>query len=188
MEDPIREGVRESIAVTQRAGIQIKMITGDYRRTAERIARNVGLEVADGQILEGSELADLGDDALQERVGSTAIFSRIKPQDKLRIVKALQAQGEIIAMIGDGVNDNEPLVGVVLGGLALAIGEVEVPTIRNILGISHMSLGQWGIIFGVALSLLAIVEFAKHIGRLRSNRAGLHRRLGDPRSASHGRG
>ena len=119
MEDPIREGVRESIAVAQRAGIQIKMITGDYRRTAERIAHNVGLQVADDQILEGSELADLSDDALQERVGNMVIFSRIKPQDKLRIVKALQARGEITAMIGDGVNDAPALkranIGVVVG-------------------------------------------------------------------------
>jgi hypothetical protein len=58
----------------------------------------------------------------------------------------------------------------VLGGLALAIGAVEVPAIRNILGISRMSLEQWGIIFGVALGLLAIVEFAKYISRLRSRR------------------
>ena len=65
---------------------------------------------------------------------------------------------------------NKPLVGAVLGGLALAIGAVEVPAIRNILGISHMSLGQWGVIFGVALGLLVIVEFAKYISRLRSRR------------------
>ncbi len=119
MEDPIREGVRESIAVAHRAGIEVKMITGDYRLTAERIARNVGLTVGADQILEGNELADMDDAALQERIGRTAVFARIRPQDKLRIVRALQARGEITAMIGDGVNDAPALkranIGVVVG-------------------------------------------------------------------------
>jgi Ca2+-transporting ATPase len=119
MEDPIREGVREAVGVAQRAGVQIKMITGDYRRTAERIARNVGLLAGDGEILEGQELALLNDEQLQERVGKTIVFSRIRPQDKLRIVRALQARGEITAMIGDGVNDAPALrranIGVVVG-------------------------------------------------------------------------
>jgi len=119
MEDPIREGVRESIAVAQRAGIQIKMITGDYRRTAERIAASIGLPVSDERVLEGEELATLDDQQLQERVGNTVVFSRIRPQDKLRVVRALQARGEITAMIGDGVNDAPALqranIGVVVG-------------------------------------------------------------------------
>jgi Ca2+-transporting ATPase len=119
MEDPIREGVREAIEVAGRGGIQVKMITGDYRRTAERIARNVGLPAGDGQILEGEELAAMDDQQLEERVGETVIFSRIRPQDKLRIVRALQARGEVTAMIGDGVNDAPALrranIGVVVG-------------------------------------------------------------------------
>jgi Ca2+-transporting ATPase len=119
MADPIREGVRESIATAQRAGITVKMITGDYRRTAERIAHNVGLQVSESQIVEGSELATLSDESLQQRVGQTVVFARIRPQDKLRIVKALQARGEITAMIGDGVNDAPALkqanIGVVVG-------------------------------------------------------------------------
>jgi len=125
MEDPIREGVREAIAVARRAGIQVKMITGDYRRTAERIAASIGLPVDDvggvhqSRVLEGEELATLDDQQLQKRVGQTVVFSRIRPQDKLRIVRALQAQGEITAMIGDGVNDAPALqranIGVVVG-------------------------------------------------------------------------
>jgi len=95
------------------------MITGDYRRTAERIAANIGLLVDDGQILEGHELAALSDEQLMDRVGKTAVFARIRPQDKLRIVRALQARGEIAAMIGDGVNDAPALqranIGVVVG-------------------------------------------------------------------------
>jgi len=119
MEDPIREGVREAIQVAHRAGIQVKMITGDYRRTAERIARSVGLAADEDQVLEGQELGALSDEQLQKRVGRTVIFSRIRPQDKLRIVRALQASGEITAMIGDGVNDAPALkranIGVVVG-------------------------------------------------------------------------
>ncbi len=119
MADPIREGVRESVMVAQHAGIVIKMITGDYRRTAERIARNVGLQVNDSQIMEGGELAAMSDEELQEHVAETVVFARIRPQDKLRIVKALQARGEITAMIGDGVNDAPALkranIGVVVG-------------------------------------------------------------------------
>lgn len=119
MEDPIREGVRESVAAAQRAGIKVKMITGDYRRTAERIGRNIGMLASGDQILEEQDLAALSDSQLETRIGATAIFSRIRPQDKLRIVRALQARGESVAMIGDGVNDAPALqranIGVVVG-------------------------------------------------------------------------
>jgi Ca2+-transporting ATPase len=119
MEDPIREGVHEAIKVAQQAGVKVKMITGDYRRTAERIACNIGLPVSTDKILDGEELATLDDRQLEEQVDKTVIFSRIRPQDKLRIVRALQAQGEITAMIGDGVNDAPALqranIGVVVG-------------------------------------------------------------------------
>jgi Ca2+-transporting ATPase len=119
MEDPIREGVMSAIQVAQNAGIQIKMITGDYRRTAERIACNIGLMKEGDQVLEGNDIAVLTDEQLQEQVKKTAIFSRIRPQDKFRIVRALQSIGEITAMIGDGVNDAPALkranIGVVVG-------------------------------------------------------------------------
>jgi Ca2+-transporting ATPase len=119
MEDPVREGVVDSIRVAHEAGIKVKMITGDYRKTAERIARNIGLMEKNEEIVEGDELAKLTDEQLREKATSTAIFSRIRPQDKLRIVKALQANGEVAAMIGDGVNDAPALqranIGVVVG-------------------------------------------------------------------------
>ncbi len=119
MEDPIREGVVDSIRVAHEAGINVKMITGDYRKTAERIARNIGLMQKNEDIVEGDELAKLTDEQLREKAANTAIFSRIRPQDKLRIVKALQANGEVTAMIGDGVNDAPALqranIGVVVG-------------------------------------------------------------------------
>ncbi len=119
MEDPVRKGVVEAVQVAQKAGIQVKMITGDYRLTAEHIARSVGLMQAGDQSLEGPEVAALSDEQLQGRVRTTSVFARIRPQDKLRIVKALQLNGEITAMIGDGVNDAPALqranIGVVVG-------------------------------------------------------------------------
>jgi Ca2+-transporting ATPase len=119
MEDPVREGVMNAIQVAQHAGIQVKMITGDYRRTAERIASNIGLMQEGDQTLEGGQVAGLTDDQLREQVKNTAVFARIRPQDKFRIIKALQANGGVTAMIGDGVNDAPALkranIGVVVG-------------------------------------------------------------------------
>jgi Ca2+-transporting ATPase len=119
MEDPIRDGVKESVEVAQKAGIRVKMITGDYRATAWRIARSVGLIEQGEEVLDGSELEAMDDAELAARVGRVAVFSRIRPHDKLRIVRALQAGGEIAAMIGDGVNDAPALqranIGVVVG-------------------------------------------------------------------------
>ncbi len=120
MQDPVREGVVEAVQVAHRAGIQVKMITGDYRRTAEHIGRSIGLAQAGDELMEGEALARLDDRQLEERVAKTALFTRIRPQDKLRIVRALQARGGIAAMIGDGVNDAPALkranIGVVVGG------------------------------------------------------------------------
>ena len=119
MEDPVREGVVEAVRTAQQAGIRVKMITGDYRRTAERIGRNIGVATAEDRTLEGDQLQALNDEQLREQVRCTAIFARIRPHDKLRIVKALQADGEVTAMIGDGVNDAPALqradIGVVVG-------------------------------------------------------------------------
>lgn len=119
MEDPVREGVREAIQVAQHAGIQVKMITGDYSRTAERIANTIGLLQAGEHTLDGGQIAALSDEQLQEEVNHTAVFARIRPQDKFRIIKALQSRGSVTAMIGDGVNDAPALkranIGVVVG-------------------------------------------------------------------------
>lgn len=119
MEDPLREGVIDAIKVAQHAGIKVKMITGDYRLTAERIAKNVGILSEGLSVIEGDELGNMSDEELMNRIEDIAVFARIRPQDKLRIVRALQANGEITAMIGDGVNDAPALkkanIGVVVG-------------------------------------------------------------------------
>lgn len=119
MEDPIREGVIEAVKVAQHAGIRVSMITGDYRRTAERIGRNIGLFRDGDRIIDGEELNQLDDEQLKREVAHVAVFARIRPNDKLRIIKALQASNQVTAMIGDGVNDAPALkranIGVVVG-------------------------------------------------------------------------
>jgi len=105
IEDPIRPTVKDAIALCRRAGIKVKMITGDYRRTAEKVAQNLGLMVGSHQIIEGKELEQIKEEELARIVKNTVIFCRVTPQHKLKIVNALQRNDEITAMIGDGVND-----------------------------------------------------------------------------------
>jgi Ca2+-transporting ATPase len=119
MEDPVREGVLESVEVAQKAGIDIKMITGDYRLTAEHIARALGIFHDGAYIMEGQELSGIDNEELKERIADIAVFARIRPNDKLRIIRILEEKGEVTAMIGDGVNDAPALkkanIGVVVG-------------------------------------------------------------------------
>jgi Ca2+-transporting ATPase len=116
--DPIRSGVTEAIAQAQEAGIKIKMITGDYRETALSIAKLVGISSTE-DALDGDEIEKLSDAQLSNKVEAVSIFSRVRPNDKLRIVRALQNNKETVAMIGDGVNDAPALIsaniGVVVG-------------------------------------------------------------------------
>ncbi len=118
--DPPAPGVKETIAVLRKAGIRTVMITGDQRATAEAIGRDLGaLEEGQGT-LDGRELMRLSDQDLEEKVEKVGVFSRVSPEDKLRIVTALQSRGEVVAMLGDGVNDAPALkkadVGVAMGG------------------------------------------------------------------------
>jgi P-type Ca2+ transporter type 2C len=119
MTDPIASGVKETVAVFREAGVRTVMITGDQKRTAESIARDLGILGSDGVVLDGRELAKLDDHRLSDSVSRVAAFSRVSPEDKLRIVEAFQSRGEIVAMLGDGVNDAAALrkadVGVAMG-------------------------------------------------------------------------
>lgn len=114
--DPVRFGVREAMAACGRAGIVVILITGDHPATAKAAADASGLH---GDVLTGAELDVLSDAELAERLASATIFARIQPEQKLRIVRALHARGEIVAMTGDGTNDalalREADIGVAMG-------------------------------------------------------------------------
>jgi Ca2+-transporting ATPase len=116
--DPLRSAVPEAIAQFRAAGIRVVMITGDYPATALAIARQAG--IAADTVLTGEEIARLGDELLRERVGTTSVFARIMPDQKLRIIEALKAKGQVVAMTGDGVNDAPSLkaahIGIAMGG------------------------------------------------------------------------
>ena len=117
--DPIRPEVPEAVKECYGAGIRVLMITGDYPGTARNIARQIGLKPAD-DIITGAELDAMSDDELRERIKTTCIFARVVPEQKLRIVDALKANGEVVAMTGDGVNDAPALkaahIGIAMGG------------------------------------------------------------------------
>jgi Ca2+-transporting ATPase len=118
--DPVRPEVPAAVAECRAAGIRVVMITGDYPATARAIARQAGLAERDGDVLLGDEIANLSDEALRERMATVSVCARIAPEQKLRIVQALKARGDIVAMTGDGVNDAPALraahVGVAMGG------------------------------------------------------------------------
>ena len=118
MIDPPRSGVKDAIAACQTAGIRVVMITGDHVDTARAIADQLGIDAADGA-LTGTELADLDEEAMAEHVGRVSVYARVSPEDKLRIVRALQARGEVVAVTGDGVNDAPALkaaeIGIAMG-------------------------------------------------------------------------
>lgn len=120
--DPPRATVPAAIAACRSAGIRVAMITGDNSTTAHRIAHEVGLDTAgesEHQIITSSELQELDEDTLTKRMEHVTIFSRILPREKMRIVKAFRASGEIVAMTGDGVNDAPALkyadIGIAMG-------------------------------------------------------------------------
>jgi len=116
--DPLRSSVPGAIAECRRAGIRVIMITGDHAGTALSIAREAGI-VTEGGALAGAELEALDDTELAQAVRRVDVFARVLPEQKLRLVKALKAAGEIVAMTGDGVNDAPALraahIGVAMG-------------------------------------------------------------------------
>ena len=117
--DPVRPDVPQAIKESLDAGVRVVMITGDYPGTAQSIARQIGLAMAD-KVITGPELSEMSDAQLQERTKTVNIFARFVPEQKLRLVNALKANGEIVAMTGDGVNDAPALkaanIGIAMGG------------------------------------------------------------------------
>ncbi len=124
MSDPPRVGVADAIAACRRAGVTVMMITGDHPRTAVALGRRLGLS-GTGDPVTGGELAVIDDDALVARLRESRIAARVTPYDKLRIVRALEAAGEVVAVTGDGVNDAPALRAASLG-VAMGRGGTDV--------------------------------------------------------------
>jgi len=116
--DPLRANVPGAVSECRSAGVRVLMVTGDYPATAQAIAERAGLTGAGA--IDGGELATLDQTALQQRLRTADVFARVMPEQKLRIVEALKANGEVVAMTGDGVNDAPALkaahIGVAMGG------------------------------------------------------------------------
>ena len=120
MQDPPRKEVKEAVELCHSAGIKIVMITGDYGLTAESIARKIGIiRSNDAKIISGVELSNMNDEELKEVLKGEVVFARMAPDQKYRIVCALQEMGNIVAVTGDGVNDSPALkkadIGVAMG-------------------------------------------------------------------------
>ena len=127
MMDPPRKQAIASVRTCHAAGIKVKMITGDHAATARAIAAQIGI-VKDGnaaEVLTGRDLAQLDDAALQAAASRVDVFARVEPEQKLRLVRALQVQGEVVAMTGDGVNDAPALKQADIG-IAMGLGGTDV--------------------------------------------------------------
>jgi magnesium-transporting ATPase (P-type) len=123
--DPPREQARAAVSECRAAGIRPIMVTGDHKLTALAIARELGIADANDRALDGAQLARMGEPALQEALPHVAVFARVQPAQKLRIVQALQQRGEVVAMTGDGVNDAPALARADVG-VAMGIAGTEV--------------------------------------------------------------
>jgi len=119
--DPLRNDVKETLLLAKTAGIRVVMITGDHAETARAIAREIGLPSQKKNVLDGEGLAKMSDKELQSAISTVSVFARVDPKDKIRIVEAFQANGEVVAMTGDGVNDGPALKGADIG-VALGSG------------------------------------------------------------------
>jgi Ca2+-transporting ATPase len=119
LHDPIRPGVPESVEICRSAGIRTLMLTGDHPGTAISIAREIGLANPTFCIT-GTQIAQLGDAELRETIKSCSVFARVRPEDKLRLIRALRENDEVVGMTGDGINDAPALraadIGIAMGG------------------------------------------------------------------------
>lgn len=128
MIDPPRTEAIKAVQACQEAGIQVKMITGDHAVTAQAIARSMGFN-KNGEVLAftGSQLAQMGKSELATAIEDGVVFARVAPEQKLRIVEALQSRGEVVAMTGDGVNDAPALkqadIGIAMGGAGTEVAK-----------------------------------------------------------------
>ncbi|HEX6248452.1 MAG TPA: HAD-IC family P-type ATPase [Nocardioidaceae bacterium] len=127
MLDPPRSTAAPAVRTCRTAGLAVKMITGDHAKTAEAIARQIGLldDDGDGLVLTGAQLDEIDDEHLPAAVERAAVFARVNPEQKLRLVEALQSRHHVVAMTGDGVNDAPALKQADIG-VAMGLGGTEV--------------------------------------------------------------
>lgn len=119
LEDPLRSSAKDAISTCRNAGIKPIIITGDHRLTAQSIAKKINLPYEKNNIIEGDELKKISDDDLKNKINDIYVYARTEPSQKLRIIKAWQDRGEVVAMTGDGINDAPALkqadIGIALG-------------------------------------------------------------------------
>lgn len=115
MYDPPRAAAKEAVAKCRAAGISVVMITGDHPDTAQAIARELGIASTDQPVITGTELDAMSDEELKRRAPQVAVYARVTAEHKLRIVRALKANGSVVAMTGDGVNDAPAIKGADIG-------------------------------------------------------------------------
>lgn len=155
--DPVRPDVPAALKEAANAGISVVMITGDHPATALAIAKAAGLETTGGVLL-GSEIAALDDVALAQRLKTTRIFARIIPEQKLRIVQALKADGQVVAMTGDGVNDAPALEAAHIG---IAMGQKGTDVAREAADLVILDDSFASIVGGVKLGRRIFVNLRK---------------------------
>ena len=136
MRDPPRPEAKEAITKARRAGLEVVMITGDHKSTAEAIARELDLFRVEDVCLTGSEIDEISDERLAEIVEKVRVYARVSPEHKLRIVRAWKGKGHVVAMTGDGVNDAPALtqanVGLAIGtGTDIAIESADVTLVSG---------------------------------------------------------
>jgi Ca2+-transporting ATPase len=146
-EDPLRDDVPAAVAAALRAGVAVAMITGDYPATARAIARQAGLNTEAG-VLTGAQIAATPSDALPEHIRNVRVFARVTPTSKLALVEAFKADGHIVAMTGDGVNDGPALAAAHIG---IAMGQRGSDVAREAAPIVLLDDSFPSIVAGVAL-------------------------------------
>lgn len=119
LKDPVRKEVKGALNLTKEAGIRTVIVTGDHKYTAEAVAEEIGMKVDEQEMVVGEDIDALDDRELKEQVKKIQIFARVSPEHKIRIVRSLRENGEVVAMIGDGINDAPALK---LADIGVAVG------------------------------------------------------------------